>query len=435
MTNFSNLNTLRNKRTSFRIHNVDLSIINSVRRIILAEIPTIALSFDPLTDKNPDVIVHTNKTSLHNEYLCHRISLIPMHFTADQVDAFDAKNYTFRLRKKNTGTALMNVTTNDIQIFDKKKKVYPKELHDQVFPKDDITQEHILITKLQNNPYNNEEGEEIDIEFTASKNIAKVHSRWSPVSQAVYNLAIDEDMVKAQLPEKLRQAEENKGSKLTAEEVKSTTTRFHALDAQRLFKRNKYDEPVEVEFKIETECGLTPEYLVFKALKILRDKFDTSRVRDESKVKIQQYSVKNLFDIQIFDEDHTMINVLQDMIYKHCIRDKGCKDYDLTYIGYNQPHPLYNYMIVKMRFDSSTDMTEDDVFQFLEDQFANVWDKLHKLNMDWIKFSKLGKSHIKEVDEFTNQKAGGSSDADGTLKVPEAYEETVVDHQTVSVGL
>ena len=83
-------------RCSFHIADIDLSIVNSIRRIVLAEVPSIAVTFDPLTDKNPDITFVTNKTSLHNEYLGHRISLIPMCFSDEEIESFDKEKYVFK---------------------------------------------------------------------------------------------------------------------------------------------------------------------------------------------------------------------------------------------------------------------------------------------------------------------------------------------------
>ena len=51
------------------------SIINGIRRTLLSTIPSIA--FRTQIDDS-DIIINENTTSLHNEFLIHRISLIPL---------------------------------------------------------------------------------------------------------------------------------------------------------------------------------------------------------------------------------------------------------------------------------------------------------------------------------------------------------------------
>jgi len=53
----------------FEVNNIDLSLANSLRRIMISEIPTVAIEF---------VYVHKNTSVLMDEYLSHRLGLIPL---------------------------------------------------------------------------------------------------------------------------------------------------------------------------------------------------------------------------------------------------------------------------------------------------------------------------------------------------------------------
>ena len=55
-------------------YGLNKSIINSLRRVLLSSIPTIAFKTDM---QNTDIKILKNTTPLHNEYLLHRISMIP----------------------------------------------------------------------------------------------------------------------------------------------------------------------------------------------------------------------------------------------------------------------------------------------------------------------------------------------------------------------
>ena len=75
-------------------YGLDKSIVNSLRRILLSEIPCIAFRVEEGTKQ--DIIVETNNTSLHNEFLMHRISMIPLYMNIEEYE----KNYLFYLNVK-----------------------------------------------------------------------------------------------------------------------------------------------------------------------------------------------------------------------------------------------------------------------------------------------------------------------------------------------
>lgn len=64
------MTNLEEFKIEFVLENCDISLANSLRRILLAEIETIAIH---------NVKVYENTSSLPDEYIAHRLGLIPLN--------------------------------------------------------------------------------------------------------------------------------------------------------------------------------------------------------------------------------------------------------------------------------------------------------------------------------------------------------------------
>ena len=143
-----------NSEIEFKVKNIDTSILNSIRRVILSEIENVAFEFEPYKTENPDVNIIKNTSPLHNEFIKHRLSLIPLCFDVDEINDFDKNKYKFIIQKSNNTNSLLDVHTGDIQIHNEKGKPYSKTFREKIFPKNPITDDYILITKLKPNLIN-----------------------------------------------------------------------------------------------------------------------------------------------------------------------------------------------------------------------------------------------------------------------------------------
>lgn len=320
-----------------------LAVVNSLRRIILSEIPTVALAFDPLTDENPDIKIHVNRSALHNEFLAHRLSLLPMGFTQAEIENFDPANYTMKLKVKNTTTEMVNVTTHDIAIHDAQDKKYPPAFHERIFPKNSVTKDYVLITVLRPNSCNQAEGEELDIEFKGSVNIAKTHARWSPVSCCTLENMIDEEAATKALQEKLQTIEKDA-------DKEAYRRKFETLDKYRCYHVDEKGEANRFIFTIESECGMPPESILLQAFDVLVTKLEKFKESKIEAKKIHEHEL--LYEMVIQGEDFTLLHLLQSMIYDAEINKT------IDYIGYHQPHPLDEKMVLKFRLLKALDVWE-----------------------------------------------------------------------------
>ena len=371
MTHFEKSNESPN-RITFKIKDIDLSIVNAIRRIILSEIPTIAFAFDVTNKTNNDINIHKNTSALHNEFLAHRISLLPICVSEDDINTFESDNKTFKLVKKNTTSEIVNVTSKDIMIYNEKNEPLNDEAIKKIFPPSPITGDYILITKLKPNLYSPKDGEELDIECKASKNIGMTHARWSPVSQSSFINSIDEELAKKAYEEKIASKE------LTDAEKQAIFRQFQTLEQYRHFKKNKFDEPNAFDFTIETECALRPTYLFHQAILILIDKLHQfiKNIDDEKVIKIKNLAPA-FFELEVINETYTLINVLQANIYNN---NRGT--HILEFIGYYNPHPLDNKMMLKIKFYDKTTILKDAQL-FMTQNCKVIIDELTKYADEW----------------------------------------------------
>lgn len=353
---------------TFEMHDVDVAIVNSLRRTIISEIPNVAIGFDPYNPEHSDINFIKNTSSLHNEFMGHRISLIPLFLEQHEIQNYSPSNYKFEIHVKNTTNSMINVTTDDIKVFDANGKHIP-ELTTRMFPHDSITNDPILITKLKPNMYNVKEGEELHVEFYARKGIGKMHSRWFTTSTCTFSNMIDEERMKeARKALKASVADQN--------EQKKMLNAFDTLHKYRFFKTNEYDESNAFIFIIESDCKLSPRLIMKTAFDVLIRKFEELDFDIET-----NKDVDDMFLVKIKNEDHTVGNLMTSLMYNFYVRENKRVDY----VGYYQPHPLENDIVIKIKLSH-----DEDVSNFINEAKTKVIETLTNLQKEWIVFAKVG---------------------------------------------
>jgi DNA-directed RNA polymerase subunit L len=379
-------------KISFIVEDIDVSILNSIRRTILSDIPNVAFDFEPYEFDNKKVDIITNTCSLHNEIILQRLSMIPLKFTENEINDFDPLKYKFKLSKTNNTNKMLNVTTGDIQIYDENDKKYSDSFIRKIFPKNKISDDFILLTKLKPNNYDKDKGDSIEINMIASKKTAKDYAGFGYVSQCVYHNIVDKDKAKQALKE-LKEKNKNLNSK----ELEDLEKDFNTLDKFRHFKTNKYDEPNSFQFDIESEARVSPEYLFFKSIEIIKGRLQ--RLLEniiDNKITINKIkNTQNLYEFIIENEGHTIGNLIQSILYNIHIRENEKKD--INFIGYKCPHPLENTLIINIRFTNNINSTE--VNAIFRKGITDIQDILDNINKKWIDKSKVDKN-IKEISDY-----------------------------------
>lgn len=356
-------------RIEFDIRDAHVSVVNALRRVILAEIPTIATPFDPYEAGASGCTFLKNTTSLHNEFLAHRFSLIPIHFSLAEIAAGAHADYRFVIDLHNTGNTAVPITTKDIGVFYKDAVVRDEDARERLFPKDPVTDDYILLTRLKPNVYNPKLGEALHVEFKAQKGCGRDHAGFCPASACTYAFSVDPEKADNVLAEKLRVADPSDHDRIRRQ--------FQASEAQRHYKTNAALEPCEFRFVLESECALSPFELFGQALTMLIQKVNRLSVDEE---KMQVASTNNgLYTITYVDEDHTLGNLIQAWIHERCVVPGTL----FTYCGYVCPHPLERTLVFKLCLKN----VDDNVKSCLDTAYTELVQHLTDIRNQWSTFS------------------------------------------------
>ena len=337
----------KSHKNSFDIENMDLSIANGIRRIILTEIPTVGF----YGEDEPTIEIIKNTGPLHNEFMKHRIGLIPINITENITDNYIDNDYKFELNVINETSISINVTTADFTGTYKDVELTPKELQD-LFPPNPITKNNILITRLR-------QGEHLHLIATAIKRTAKTNASFSPVSLA--NFFFNEDKIES-------------------------SKKDNILDKQRSYIKDIYGDPISLQFQIESVNKLSYSYLFSKAISILIDKLNNI-IDNIDNFYIEQVP-NNPFSVNfhIENEDDTLGNLIQSILHNKFIRQSNKhKGMICTYAGYICPHPLKQLMIIRITLEEQTDPQKFKLF--LTDNCYDIIRELQIINTEWLKFS------------------------------------------------
>ena len=265
----------------FDIKGVDPTIVNTLRRIMIAEVPTMAIE---------TVIINQNTSIIPDEVLAHRLGLIPILADANdfiekkpEEDFNEQNSMKFTLNVKcftdNNGKIINN------NIFSKDLIFVPQGQQEQKFYNNKnkkysigLVHDDILINKLT-------PGMELDLECYCVKGIGRVHAKWSPVCTAYYRL-----INKINILEEINGDDAKELKQLCPKGVFINNKKGNAevgnvrdcTSCRECIRQEKYKNLIELgkvadhyEFHIESVGMYKPESIFFRAIDVLKEKIKT----------------------------------------------------------------------------------------------------------------------------------------------------------------
>jgi len=269
---------LKDDSITFLLTKTDTSMANALRRIMISEVPTMAIDL---------VEFETNSSVLFDEFIAHRLGLIPL--TSSKMDNF---NYTrdcscierctrcsveIQLSVTNTQEQHRDVTSQDL--FSSNPDVTPVD----AVPGEEQAKSDggILIVKLR-------KGQELKLKAIAKKGLGKEHAKWSPTSAVRYQF--DPDIrINQTRAEELTEEQKRAFVNSCPTKVYKYDEETHRIDIEDALRctfcqeckkmgeyMNKPDlvsigtKPERFIFTVETTGALRPEEVVLSALNVLK---------------------------------------------------------------------------------------------------------------------------------------------------------------------
>ena len=265
----------------FDIKGVDPTLVNTLRRIMIAEIPTMAIE---------TVIINQNTSIIPDEVLAHRLGLVPILADANDFieklpdDEFNDKNsmkFTLNVKcytDKNGKVINEKIYSKDL-IFEpqgeQEKKFYNSQTKKYSIG---LVHDDILLNQLA-------PGMEIELECYCVKGIGRTHAKWSPVCTAFYKLINRINIVKeinGNDAEELKQLCPkgvfivNKKGNAEVGNIRECTS------CRECIRPKKFKDCIELgkiadhyEFHIESVGMYKPESIFFRAIDVLKQKINT----------------------------------------------------------------------------------------------------------------------------------------------------------------
>lgn len=279
------------RSANFDMVNLDTSVANAFRRIMLAEVPSVAAE---------TVYVFNNTSVIQDEVLAHRIGLIPLNVDPDALVWVDTE-VDEKERFNDTNTIVMSLDVScsknphapegatDPKVLYRNSSVYARDLkfepqgrQAEVFKDQPVLpcDPDILLAKLR-------PGQEISLRVHCVLGIGSDHAKFSPVSTASYRLmpVIDiTEPITGELAKRFQKCFpsgvvdiDSNGAAYVADARKDTVLR-------EVLRHEEFNGKVKLGrkknhfiFNVESTGAMPPTEIFLKSVRVLKNKVEYLR--------------------------------------------------------------------------------------------------------------------------------------------------------------
>ena len=279
------------RTANFDLVGLDTSVANAFRRIMIAEVPSVAAEY---------VYIFNNTSVIQDEVLAHRIGLVPLKVDPDQLTWINSEaDEKDKFTDDNTIVLSLDVVctknpnaspdSTDPDNLYRNHKVYAKHLkfepqgrQVELFANNPVVpcDPNILLAKLR-------PGQEISLRVHCILGIGSDHAKYSPVSTASYRLLPVIDIKQPIVGKEALEFQKcfpsgvidinEKGEAYVKDARKDTVSREVLRHEQFNGKVKLGRQRDHFIFNVESTGAMPPEEIFFKSVRILRNKAEYLR--------------------------------------------------------------------------------------------------------------------------------------------------------------
>lgn len=328
----------------FNISNTNVSIVNGLRRTIMAEIDVAIL------DTRDDAIdIEINTSMFNNEIIKQRLGCIPV-FMNELDDS--VKDLRMVLDRENTSNSIEYVTTKDFKLVDKKtNKELPENKVRELFPYNKQTKSYILFARLKPEISKDIKGERLKLSCDLNISNANENGMYNVVSSCAYKYTVDKVKQNAEwekIEKKMMENTEEIDASLIQEKISYEKENWFNHEGLRHTKEGSFD------FCVETLGIYSNKDIIRKACDVLLLKLNQMKNSSENSklfsIKEMPVALKNSFDIVLYKEDYTIGKILEYVMHYSYYR-KGL----LSFVGFSKKHPHDDNSIIRIAFSKENE--------------------------------------------------------------------------------
>ena len=355
----------KSSELAFTLSNVDVSVANSLRRIILSDVPILVF-------KKASFLKNT--CGLNNEIVNHRLKCIPIHIK--HTKEFPLQKYILEVNVENHSDSNIFVTTKDFKLKELETGKYINEYDGHaIFPSCILTNQYIDFVRLKAKHSDQFPAKTIHLTCPLEISTAKEDSAYNVVSTCSYGNTIDESK-QEEIIQQLKQKWKDEGKK--EEEVAFEVKNWKLLEGKRVFKDHSFD------FVVDSVSVYDNVELLILACEIMLRKLETFQQhveKNKDTVKSANNTMQNCYDITLYGEDYTLGKVIEHYYLKNYFQPGT-----LSYCGFKKVHPHDHDSIIRVSYKATVDMSnvKNDLMQCITTA-TELYKNLHGQFRKWLK--------------------------------------------------